>query len=85
MRPEQSRAERVNCIKLAVKTWWDHPPPTKQPPSSHVSWFNSPLMFSLCCRVSLFVAAADQPVNEVDTRFALAVVELQVIISSLTD
>ena len=82
MRPEQSRAGQ-HCMKLAVETWWGHPPSSR--PSSHVSWFNSPLMFSLCCRVSLFVGAADQPVNEVDTRFALAVVELQVIISSLTD
>ena len=31
-------------------------------------------------RLSVFVSAADQPLNEQDTRFALAVVELQVTI-----
>ena len=31
------------------------------------------------CRLSVFVSAADQPLNEQETRFALAVVELQVI------
>ena len=40
------------------------------------------LNYSFICwlfsRLSVFVSAADQPVNEQDTRFALAVVELQV-------